>query len=84
MDDYTDVAWCIEEGLSKDCLKYDGVSGRETPTYQFVFGGGDFTYDRVTILLTVDSDGKSVHVWALPLAPGEAEPYDAMRVIMNA
>ena len=82
--DYTDVAWCIEEGLSRDGLKYDGVTGRDTPTYEFVFGGGDFTYDRVTILLTVDSDSKSIHVWALPLCHVDEDRWDAMRVVMNA
>ena len=69
--------------LTNKGLKFEYQDGNEKPVIALNFGGGDFSYTHVRILVIFDLDGESAQVATAPIASAPLEKTSQVLFALN-
>lgn len=83
MADAKTQADSFEWALMAHELKYDRREDYEKPVFVLNFGGGDFSYNHVSIHVVFDTDGGSVQVITSPIASVPIEKTSKLLLAIN-
>ncbi|MGI6221196.1 MAG: YbjN domain-containing protein [Coriobacteriales bacterium] len=73
----------FEHALDGNEIKYTRNDDLPQPVFIIDFGGGDFTYQHLSVRVFFDDDGNSVHVLTAPIANIPEERIPRMLEVLN-
>ena len=73
----------FEHALDGNGLKYTRHDEFPQPVFSIDFGGGDFSYQHLSVRMIFDDDGNSAHLLTAPIANVPAERIPHMLEVLN-